>query len=157
MLENQAKQNRADLAQKENELDFLKDQHRSQTQEYQELLEMKVVLDMEITAYRTLLEGEESRLGLDQRNDSGYTSEVGTGSEKKRKWMFQEEECMGSMICSAFTQPGSLFIEPMEKELKFIKITNKGEEMVSLDGCKLVCTSEGKNRYSIFQNQDKFH
>ena len=39
--------------------------------------------------------------------------------------------------------PMEVFIEPLDEDLKCIKLTNKGSETLSLGGHKLSCTSEG--------------
>merc|ERR1712029_650041 len=55
---------RSEMARKDAEVKNKDEQMEAMTNDYKVLMETKVAIDMEIAAYRKLLEGEEARLGL---------------------------------------------------------------------------------------------
>merc|ERR1712241_948749 len=69
-MEDTSSAHRAQLAAKDNEIKRLLDELSRQLEEYQNLMDTKIGLDMEIAVFRRLLESEEDRLGIAGVDDS---------------------------------------------------------------------------------------
>ncbi|KAK2888678.1 lamin-B1 [Channa argus] len=139
------------LADKDREVAEIQAKMQEQLNEYEQLLDVKLALDMEINAYRKLLEGEEERLKLSPSPSSRVTvsrassssHSVRTTQGKRKRVDVEEQEASSSVsIAHSASATGPICINEIDTDGKFISLYNSGDEDQAMVGYEIVKTVE---------------
>ncbi|XP_029108647.1 lamin-B1 isoform X1 [Scleropages formosus] len=136
------------LADKEREIAEIRAKMQQQLDEYEQLLDVKLALDMEINAYRKLLEGEEERLKLSPSPTSRVTvsrasssRSVRTTRGKRKRVDVEESEASSSVsISHSASATGNVCIDELDVDGKFIRLQNTSDQDQPMGGYEMTRT-----------------
>merc|ERR1712180_9101 len=132
---------RSQLEASEEKLKLLQSRYSDLESEYETLLGIKIALDMELSAYNKLLEGEERRLNLTTPEKT---------PRRARKRGFRDVGESSSTTCES-TSTGAVAIGEVDPAGVFVTVTNSGLEEEGVGGFFVHQAVDGKDATNDFK------
>lgn len=145
-LEHENRRN-ADL---ENEIARLRQEMAQQLQEYQDLMDIKISLDMELAAYDKMLSGEEQRLNITRPNSTSFDS---TNNSSGSLSVHQHHHRSGRITPSINSPSTRLSVGPSGKRKR---TTIDESEERSLNDYSVTSSAKGDIEIIDFDAEGKF-